>query len=200
MKLAPFHLLAVALIFNCASSKREFFKTGNQDAAIQNAILDFSNNTSLHRRDSVFSVNYVDTLYRMVLNKSNGNYIWVNGQVYLQLVAVGIRSNSNHFPLTASTTIGSRGKLPSRFLEKDGRLFFWWDNEYPLTEEALAAYKRYGLLFDNRGGVTTMPDFVNDDEKKGAHYYFCRGDLTKYKRVVTNKGIGYYDPPHVRCE
>jgi len=175
-------------------------KSGTPDAAIQNAILDFSGGNSIYKNDSVFSINYLDTLYRMVLNKSKGDYTWEKGEPYERIVAVAIRSNSNRFLLTTNTTIGSKGKLPSRFIEKDRKLFFWWDNEYALTEEALSIYKKYGLLQDDQGGIITVPDFINDDSKKAVHYYFCRNNLTKYKKISTAKGIGYYDPPSVHCE
>ena len=38
-----------------------------------------------------------------------------------------------------------------------------------------------------------------NDSDKGADYYFCKNNLSKYKRVVTNIGLGYYKPPKLKC-
>lgn len=77
--------------------------------------------------------------------------------------------------------------------------FFWWDDNYPLTEETLAVFKEYDILTEvmERGWI---PDSSIDDAKKGAHYYFCRKDAFRYKRVVTNITTGYYEPPKLKCK
>jgi hypothetical protein len=195
------HLIILILLASCTPFKRALTKTGNLNEAIQNALLDFSNTRRLHKKDVVFSVHHADTLFRMVLQKTNGGYEWVNGWIYQGIMAVTITGSSdNRLLLTANAKVGSKGELPSRFFEKNGKLYYWWDNDYPLTQEALAVYQKYNLLQDDLGGLITIADFVLDDAKKGAHYYFCRHDLTKYKRVITNKGIGYYDAPNVTCK
>jgi len=85
------------------------------------------------------------------------------------------------------------------YLEKEGKLFFWWDSSYPLTEKTLATYKKYDLLQDDDGLIQT-PDFITDDALKGAYYFFCTNDLSSYKKVITNTGFGYFDPPKLNCE
>jgi hypothetical protein len=115
------------------------------------------------------------------------------------MLAVRIGASHYRFLLTRDTKIGSKGKLPSRFIEKNGKLFYWWDDDYPLTEEVIAVLKKYNLFQDDNDGLITVPENPTNDAQKGAHYYFCRSDLTKYKKVVTNKGMGYYDPPKFEC-
>lgn len=201
MKTNYFFLLTVTLVTGCISLKKELSQSGGRRAAIQNAILDFSNASRLYKKDSVFHVSFQDTLYRMTLNKlDDRNYQWVNGQSYNEIVTVSIGTDYNQFLLTENTKVGSKGELPSRFIEKDGKLFYWWDDNYLLTKEALSVYEKYDLLQDDEGGVITFPDFTVNDAQKGAHYYFCRNDLSKYKKVITNKGIGYYDPPKLNCK
>lgn len=99
----------------------------------------------------------------------------------------------------SDAVIGSKGKLASRYVIKNGKLFFWWDDNYPLTEETLAVFKEYDILTEvmERGWI---PDSSIDDAKKGAHYYFCRKDAFRYKRVVTNITTGYYEPPKLKCK
>ncbi len=194
-----FFVVFVPLVFlmGCSSFKHGMTQSGNRNEAIQNAILDFSNTSSLYRKDSVFSISFYDIVGRMVLDE---NHKWIPGEPYEGLVAVSIIVNNSRLLLTSDTKAGSkREKLPSRFVEKGGKLFFWWDDEHALTEETLAVYKKYNLLQKDEGGLVTIPDFAIDDARKGAHYYFCKEDLSRYKKVITNKGIGYYDPPKLKC-
>lgn len=68
-----------------------------------------------------------------------------------------------------------------------------------MTAEALSVYRKYNLLQSDKGGLITLPDFVTNDAQKAAHYYFCRSSRLLYKRVITAKGIGYYQPPALNC-
>ncbi|MDX5429237.1 MAG: hypothetical protein LPK79_14140 [Bacteroidota bacterium] len=196
-----FFVLFVFLVFlvGCSAFKHGMTQSGNRDQAIQNAILDFSNTSSLYRKDSVFSVSFYDTMGRMVLDE---NHEWIFGEPYEGVVAVSIIVANSRLLLTSDTKAGGKGgkgKLPTRFVEKGGKLFFWWDDEHVLTKETLSVYKKYNLLQDDEGGLVTIPDFIIDDAQKGVHYYFCKKDLSRYKKVITNKGIGYYDPPKLKC-
>ncbi len=193
-------LIIVVVLISCASSKKDFTKMGGLDEAIQNAILDFSKKSRLYKKNSVFTVWAQDTLYRMVLDKSNENkYKWVEGDLYEQTIAVSITASYNKILMTDSTKVGSIGKFPSRYIERDGKLFYWWDSDQPLKQETLDALGKYGLLQDDEGGWVKFPDMTINDAQKAAHYYFCRNNLKKYKRVTTNKGIGYYDAPKLDC-
>lgn len=176
-------------------------QTGGKIEIIQNAILDFSNTCRLYEKDSIFSVSYEDSVYRMVLDKlNNRNYKWIRGEILEGLVAVSIVADYNSFLLTKEIKVGSKGKLPSRYIEKNGKLFYWWDNDYPLTKEALNVYHKYNLLQDDKGGEIKFPNFTIDDNQKAAHYYFCKENLIKYKKIITNEGIGYYNIPKLNCE
>ena len=195
-----FSILALLLVNSCASLKG-LNQSGGKREVIQNAILDFSNTTNLYKKDSVFSISYQDTLYKMTLEElDDGTSKWVRDGIYEGVTAVSISANDNKFLLSSDTKIGSKGKLPSRFIEKEGRVFFWWDDDYLLTKEALAVFKKYNLLQDDEGGLITVSDFAIDDAQKGAHYYFCEDNISKYKRIITNKGMGYYDPPSLNCK
>jgi hypothetical protein len=194
MKLYNFIWIIILTLGSCASFKKELIQSGNSNEAIQNAILDFSK-SKLYKKDSVFVVWFSDTVSRMVLNKvDDRNYKWIKGKIYDGLLGVDISADYNRLLLTAK-----KSHLPSRFIEKNGKLFYWWDVSHPVSEDALAIFKKYNLLQDDEGGKITIPDFGTNDAKNGAHYYFCKNDLTKYKKIITNKGIGYYDPPKIEC-
>lgn len=178
MKITFIFLITSTLVVGCSSLKAQFNQTGDRNEAIQNAVLDFSS-TKLFIIDTVFSIK--------------------TGDINENTLIVRIGKNNTKLLLTDSTKVGSKGKLPSRYIEKDGKLFFWWDDEYPLTEETLSILQKYNLLQDDEGGIIKFPDFVINDAQKAAHYYFCKNNLTRYKKVITNKGIGNYTTPNLKC-
>jgi len=199
------HIIAITLSLvwgGCVSSKKPMVRSGDRNEAIQNATLDFSN-TRLFGRDVAFSISFSDSVFRLELkslDSINYNYRWQRGKMYEGIVAVSISANNgNKFLLGASAKVGSRGKLPSRFIEKGGKLFYWWDDDCALTEEALAVLNKYHLLQDDGGGKILFLERTINDALKGATYYFCRDDLSKHKRVITNIAIGYYNAPKLNC-
>jgi hypothetical protein len=193
-------LVATLLLWNCSTFKQHLAHSGGPNEAIMNAILDYSKTSKSFKTDSAFNVSYIDTVCRMVLRKVDDvNYKWERGTVQEGLQAVSISSNLNRFLITPTTFIGSTGKLPSRYFESDGKIFVWRDDSYPLTEETLGILQKYNLLQSDSSGLLTVPDFITNDAQKGTHYYFCTSDLAKYKKTITSKGIGFYDPPVLKC-
>lgn len=189
--------MILVLLEGCSSFKHRMIQSGSRNEAIHNAILDFSKTGSLYRADSVFSVSFYDTMGRMVLDI---NQKWIKGQPYEGIVAVTIVASGDRFLVTKDPKVDSKkGYLPSRFIEKEGKLFYWWDDDSYFTEETLAVLEKYDLLRDEDQEVITIPDFIIDDELKGTHYYFCKENLSKYKKVISSKGIGYYNAPSLKC-
>lgn len=163
------------------SFKKELIAKGGRDEAIYNAIIDFTNTSSkLYKYNSIFTIKTVE------INE--------------EIMVVRIGKNSMQLLLTDSTITGSIGFFPSKYFEKDDKLFFWWDDEYPLTDTALNVFKKYNLLQVTENTPIRFPDFVIDDSQKAAHYYFCKNDLTKYRVVMNNKAIGLYKPPKLNCK
>ena len=212
MKIKYFILSVTLVIMSfiaCGSLKINLIQAGEniKDVVINNAILDFSNSCKLYRSDSVFSVSFEDSVFLLALDREESH--WYRDKVYEDIVLVSISAHRisapceehcDKFLYTAKTTVGSKGKLPSRYIEKDNKLFYWWDDDYPLTEEMLLVLWKYKLLYDDTEGLIGLPQFTINDTQKGAHYYFCKNDLTRYKRVVTSIANGYYKPPRLKCE
>lgn len=172
-------LLLVAV--GCTTLKKGLVQQGDINEAIENAILDFSRTTSIYKKGRVFSISVYE-------NNDKNQFI------------VRVGTSSTKLLLTKST-LGSRGeKFPSRFVKRDDKLFYWWDKNFAVSKETIAMFKKYDLLQDDEGGVITIPDFVINDKSKAAHYYFCKTDLSIYKKVITDKGIGYYKPPSLSCK
>jgi len=203
-------LLTILLLFGCSSVKNGIIQTREnlQETAICNAILDFSQSCKLYKNDSVFSVNFTDSVFgKAVLVQVDENsykdrrtHEWKRGSLCNGLVAVGILAYPEYkFLFTANTKVGQKGHLPSRYIIKDGKLFYWFDDNYPLTQDMLDLLWKYNLLQDDEGGLIISPDNPINDRQKGVDYYFCKNNLLKYKRVVTNIGLGYYKPPKLKC-
>ncbi|MDR0231502.1 MAG: hypothetical protein LBI82_05220 [Dysgonamonadaceae bacterium] len=164
----------------------------------------------MYKNDSIFSVRFEDSVFYLALNLETGQryrdkfyedrvLVLISAhRICVECEEHGLKFN-DRFLYTAETIVGSKGKLPSRYIEKDGKLFYWWDNDYPLTEEMLAILWKYDLLFDDTKGLVGFPQFSIDEKLKGVHYYFCRNNLSKFKRVVTNIAPGYYKPPKLNC-
>jgi len=198
------YLSALALMFSCSSLKKSMITTGEnlQETAIHNAILDFSTNCSLFKKDSVFDVSFEDSVFNEGVwvrvdertYKDGTTHIRKRGSLYDGIVAVEIGGQVTNYQYYYSEE--TKDKLPSRYVIKDGKLFHWWDDNYPVTEEMIAVLWKYNLLQTD----LIIPEYSIDDNAKGADYYFCKSDLSKYKRVVTNIAIGYYKPPKLKCK
>jgi hypothetical protein len=171
------------------------------DQVRQTAIQDFSR-TRLYKKDSAFLISVDDTLHRMTLNKIDvHHYEWVGGTIYPDIIDVSISAYQNKFFLDTTIDVSAQTKyIPSRCIELNGKLFFWYDKHYTLTNNAIKILGKYHLL--RHGGPNDAEDFHSsiDDAAQAADYFFCRSNLHVYKRVITNKAIGYYDPPNVKCK
>lgn len=126
-------------------------------------------------------------------------YVDIKENLEDDIYVVGIIKNGIKILLSDDVKIGSTGKAPSKYIEVDGRLFYWWDNNYPLSKEALSIFKTYGLIQGDENGTILFPSFEIDDSLKGVDYFFCKSDHTIYKKVITDKGFGYYKPPNLNC-
>ncbi len=125
----------------------------------------------------------------MVLKqKDENNFYWDKDKFYESVVTVSILANSGYqFYYSEETYV----KLPTRYNIINGKLFYLWDDNYPVTQEMITVLWKFNLLQMD----LIIPDFSTDDSQKGADYYFCKNNLSQYKRVVTSIGLGYYKLP-----
>lgn len=201
MKTRVLSILVLMLLLSCSPQRpySTLIGTTLKDIAISIAIHDFTTNCYLFERDSVFCVAFEDsvfnkpTLIRVNDNKlSKHTHEWVRGEFLDGEVCVVIGGSTN---IKYSLADEYRGGLPTRYTIRDNKLFYWKDDRYPITEETIRVLWQYDLLIiDN-----SVPELLTDDNQKGAHYYFCKNDLSKYKRRITDIGFGYYKPPRLKC-
>src|SRR5699024_2034882 len=143
-------ILLILIHNSCVPFKDELESTGSKKNAVQNAILDFSKTSKLYKKNSIFEVSYEDTLYTMVLRPKKGEdyYEYVRDELYKNIVVVNILPNPDKIRIKgkAQDKIGNKGILPSRYIEKDGKLFYWYDDNYPFTKKVLSVFKKYNLI------------------------------------------------------
>ncbi|MEN8250631.1 MAG: hypothetical protein ABFS32_16985 [Bacteroidota bacterium] len=170
---------------------------GNEYDLINNAILDFSNTERLFKQDSTFYVMFIDTMYSMKLERVDDRTLkWIPDKKYEDIIGVSIMGSIGKIYYIEANEIGSLGNLPSRYIEKNNKLYYWYDDDYPLTQDAVDVLKKYNVI--EKIESIAMAEFIIDDGKKGASYYFCRDDFSKYKKVVSAVAIGY-DIPKLHC-
>jgi hypothetical protein len=167
--------IILLLLQGCATWKTSLSPQGDYDSAIKNAISDFSNTTSLFREDRTFSVG--------IKNLNNG------------IIGISILGNVNKFIITED---GKSSRLPTKYLEYKGKLFYWYDESYPLNKDIIDKLDKCNLI-DSVKSIA-FAKLINDDAKKGMDYYFCKNNLLKYKKIKTNQAIGYYEPPKLDCK
>ncbi|MBS1504466.1 MAG: hypothetical protein JST32_20565 [Bacteroidetes bacterium] len=172
----------------------------DRDQVRLNAIQDFVK-TKLFKMDSVFHVKVYDTLYRVAFDTiSKNNYRSKAGRAYPEIIAVDILGSSYKYVLDTTTDLNTQKGIPSRFLEQNGKLFIWYDDHHPLMDSTIKMLDKYHLIVRGRKGDWDKLVWGTDDAKKGATYYFCRSNLTVFRRIITSAGTGWYDPPKIKCK
>ena len=187
------------LLTDCYSQEKYIPQSTNfAEFAIYEAITDFADNCRLFKQDSIFYITTLDTLKHYTLQRNQGTLEWICDSIYANLFVINIIPSINKLFYLPDAVVGSKGKLPSRYVIVKGKLFYWDDDDYPLTEETLSVLKKYDALTDMIHD-RVLPETVLDESKKSIHYYFCRNNLLKYKRAASSKSAGYYRPPKLKC-
>gem|GEM_PF-726671 len=178
--LIPRNFFKLAFVFfllleGCTTWKINLNPSGDYNTAIKNAVIDFSNSSSLYKENNSFSVRIKD--------------------VEPEIIGVSILGNVNKFIITED---GKTSRLPNQYIEYKGKLFYWYDEKSASNDNITSKLNEYNLI-DSVKSIA-MAKIIIDDGKKGMDYYFCKGNLLKYKKIKTNHAMGNYDPPEVDCK
>lgn len=160
------------------------------DAAIEIAITDFLK-CRLSKKSSVFSVSIyeggTDDRYKIMDN-------------IIVISVLPIENIEPYYRITLVDTLGS-ARLPTRHIIKNGKLFYWHDLDFGLTEEVIKAFLEFNLAqpinISDLSMLLGYEGYYGNTE--AAQYYFCKNDLSNYKRVITGIAPGWYKPPKVNC-
>jgi hypothetical protein len=171
-------LFIVVFLLGCTSWKSSLNRNGDFNVAIKNAVIDMIHtNERFIQNDSVFSVNTLNL---------NGNLIGVSffGTVNKFIIINNKKTDSSMFP--------------TRYYEHSNKLFYWKDSNVELNNEIIEKLHQYNMI-DTLESIA-FAELNIDDSKKGIHYYFCKNNLSKYKKVKTNRILGSYEMPKLNCK
>ncbi|WP_123902715.1 hypothetical protein [Chryseobacterium elymi] len=153
------YLLVLFLPLSCNGQTKGLISKGDYLVAIDNAVSDFSKTSSLLKKDTFFSVSY---------------------KVKTNIIEVNIIGNSNKFYIDNDKPLN---RLPTNYIESNGKIFYWFDdNQNNSNPNIINKLKEYKLIEYNAETI----EYSRDDKKKGVSYYFCKNDLTNYKKVKSN--------------
>jgi len=170
------------LLGSCSSITKNRTIKGNLNDAIENAILDLLNSNTF-KNEQVFIVHA----------KS------INNEIY----GVNIIGVDNKLLPNSNNKVGTNHPyFPTKYIIKKDKLFYWYDANEFITKKLIHTLAKY-----NQIDSLNVKEFIGipktsgliDDSKKGIDYYFCKNNLVKYKKVITNKAMGWYKPPRLKC-
>lgn len=184
-------MLLIFIAFICSGmSQPVMLESTTLDIARENAISDFLK-CRLSRKSSVFSVS-------MYERGTHDRYEIVD-DIIVVLISP-IENTEPYYRITLVDTLGST-RLPTRHIIKNGKLFYWHDPDFGLTEEVINAFLEFNLAqpinISDLSMLLGYEGYYGNTE--AAQYYFCKNDLSNYKRVITGIAPGWYKPPKVNC-
>lgn len=174
---------------------------GDIELARMNAIVDFASSYETPKRFlkkrhgcsfNVFQV-YASNL------DTNTQYFLVSIIPEDESISIRVEHRLGEIPST---------NFPNRFIIKDEKLFLWNDGHTKLGNDILNAMLEFSVLdsTDLKWELGLLPaDFEDtrlitiDDRLEAYNYFICRNDVSKFKKVVTYKALGYFDPPVINC-
>ncbi len=188
-------LLLLTMLFCSSSPPPIMQRTSAYDTAIEIAIEDYLK-CRLSKHFCAFIV-WVDEISEYAPYKIND-----------ELIVIDISPAFHRTHITPLVdTIGSV-RLPTRHIIKNGKLFYWYDPNYGLTEKMVNVLFQFNVAdsIDLLAPSITLDDYTDnyihhqvDEKTKISTYYFCKNNLNKYKRVITNIATGWYKPPKIKC-
>lgn len=166
------HIIILFFISCTAQNKEVAFKESYKEA-INNAVIDFLKISSLVKKDTIFYVSYKE--------------------LTPQVIGVSIIGTKDKFYIDGDKPVN---RLPTNYIEYKNKLFYWYNNNTEFNKESIInKLKEYKVIeYDAEIFERSI-----DDNKQGVNYYFCRNDLSVYKKEKTNLPISNI-PPKLSCE
>lgn len=179
MKKIYIFILVIILSNSCVSWKGNLLADGNNEVAINNAIIDFLNSSRFKDEFNAFHI-------IKIINENT--------------ISISILGDTNKW-LLGKMEVGDKNEyFPTRFKEIDKKLFYWSDSTTALNNDMINIMLKYNVLDTIKYPNYMIPDGTGKSSKKGVHYYFCKTNFLKYKKVYSTISIGYYEPPNLNCE
>jgi len=193
------YLLAILILLgSCATWKGTLVSRGNFNDAVNNAITDFLHTTKLSKKDTMFCV-YFPEYENVIYNRENNEVVYLPKNEDIFIISVGGADNKI-YP-REENKVGTYDEIfPTRYTIRDGKLFYWSDTTQVITQEIISVLEKYNHIdFDWRKEYDFPPLVINDGAE-GIVYYFCKNDLTNYKKKKADNIRRHYRTPKLKCK
>lgn len=199
--IVPKLVFALILLSSCATYKNKLrVGTGNIDQARMNVIIDFAHTYKTPKRYLKERQGKPFNVFDVVREES------LNDGMYL----LSLLPNNETISMHVEDKIGEipRGYFPNRYIVEEHKLFLWNDGATPLQIDVLEIMDKFGVLdsTDVKIELGLFPDdfedtrmIIIDDRLESYNYFICKTDVSEYKKVVTYKAFGSYEPPNLNC-
>lgn len=147
---------------NCSNWKKNLIQKGNYEIAIENAVVDFCNTSSLVNKDKVFYINFKE---------------YNSG-----IIGVTILGDVNKIYLLHGVP---QSRIPEQYFEYHNKLFYWYDNKKSAHSNILKKLSDYKVV-DSVSSITDEMGNIRDEKKKGMNYFFCKENLLIYRKEKTS--------------
>jgi hypothetical protein len=180
-----FKIFAIGLILNiasCSSINIEAPKEGGLNNAIIAAAKDYSGYASATYPD-VFS-------YYVNIKEVDRDFFSFSV----------VPSSIVRFNKSQSIKKQDLEKLPTDYIEIEGRLYSWWSDGNTAELNDLEVFKNFGLMIEDKDAYGMYTERNSDELRKITYYYFCKQDLRINAKVLSNKNANYFIiPEDLRC-
>lgn len=178
-----FLILIINTIITTATG-RGIYVSKSMEKAIEIAVNDFFDKCKLSKNDSVFVLN-IDMDENDILG-----------------ISISGRDENKFYPSKKDSIGGITRIFPSAYIEKNNKIILYWTKEENvLTKEMVDLLVKYNQIDSTFvSHEKAYPEFVINESLKGADYYFCKSDYTKFKRVITKIAMGWYPAPKLKCK
>lgn len=175
------YTLGLLLLFiGCSTWKTTLVRNGDKNDAIRNAIHDYIKSNRHIKKDSTYLVsirNIDDMVFRVDIAKG------------LEKLLVATEDGVNF----------SHRALPTSYIELDNKLFYWVDSTQKVTDDLIKMLVKYNRL-DTMVINSYIPARLIDDSRDAVLYYFCKENLTRYRKVRTKNTKRNYNQPLIKCK
>jgi hypothetical protein len=184
MKISKIMFLSMCffLLGSCAVNKWQntLIQKGDMNDAINNAITDFVHTSKWSKKDSIFTVTITD------INEENIN------------ITIAV-ADDDVYP-NSKNKVGTYDHIfPTRYTVKEGKLFYWNDATLFITQDIISILEKYNHIDCRWSELSDIIGGVHNDGVEGVIYYFCKNDLTNYKKSDVSNIRKHYKIPLLKC-
>lgn len=172
-----FKILIILICLWSCKIRQDLDEVNSLENIVQTAIIDFvaSSNNIVYKNDSVFTI----TAYELDEN----------------VISLSFYSPVNKYIVIEGRE--NRVVFPTNYLEVDNKIFFWDDVESVSDKNVISKLVQYNQI-DTIGQYDDVVGII-DHTKKAMHYYFCKSDISNFKKIKTTMSIGAYKAPKLNC-